>query len=661
MRKGALFLLILPLIVLISCTPEQSKIVVAEFGDHKVYMKDFEDAYAKNSGGFEKAKNDSIGAYKKFLDLYVNYRMKLRDAEVRGYPEDPDMQKEYHDYKISIGTALIMENELYEPSLRRLYERRKWEYRASHIFLKPDSTHNDKQIQELGDDLIKRINNGEDFAKLAEKYSVDTYSNKSGGDVYYFTAGQVASRVIEDAVYETEPGHIYPKLVKSAYGYHIIKVTEKLPRRVSIRVSQIMIPYKDSTGVDTVKALKTIQEIRAKINNEEDFAKMAKEYSKDKFTAVKGGDMGFIERGRTPRAFDQEAFKLKKGEISPVVKAADGYHIIMLTDVTPYPTYDESKEDLKNIYRRVGFKEDFDNLISKLKTELKYKFNEGTFNKILAAADTTKIGPDYVNSTLQKQTGKDTIFTIGNNGYSVDSLFTMLSNRPGYLKRKVDSRILNDGVKEYTVQALLNAKALTYDKDDSEFAKLLDEYQKGMYLFKILNQEVWSKISVDSAKVFKFFEANKDKFQWKDRVEFKEIYNQKDSLINECYAMVASGYPYDSASVKFNQRTGYNNTPGYRGLVEVGFNELSDQANVLKNIGDISKPFKFQEGWSIVKLIKRVAAEPKTFEEARAEASSQLQEKESKELEAVYIDNLKSIYHPKYYYDELRYAFKPKN
>ena len=661
MRRGALFLLVLPLIALISCTPEQSKIVVAEFGDHKIYMDDFENAYAKNSGGFEKAKNDSIGAYKNFLDLYVNYKMKLRDAEVRGYTEDPDMQKEYHDYKINIGTALYLENVLYEPNLHKLYERRKTEYRASHIFLRPDSTHNDKQIQELGAELIKRINNGEDFSELAKKYSVDKYSKDNGGDVYYFTSGLVASRTIEDAVYATEPGHIYPELVKSPFGYHIIKVTEKHPRRVSIRVAHILIPFGDSSGVDTAKALKTIQDIQAQIKDGADFGLMAMKYSKDKSTANKRGDMGFIERGRTSRIFDEAAFNLKKGEVSPIIKGPDGFHLITVTDETPYPTYEQDKEELKNIYRRIGYKEDYDNLIAKLKTELKYKLNEGTFNKILAMADTTKIGPDYANSNLQKQTGKDTIFTIGTKPYSTDSLFAVLDKRPNFLKRKIDSQVLSEGINGYSAQALLNEKALIYDKEDKEFAQLLDEYKKGMYLFKILDQEVWSKVSTDSAKVLKYFEANRDKFQWKDRVEFKEIYNQKDSLINNCYAMVASGFPYDSAAVKFNQRRGYDNTPGYNGLVEVGFNELATQASALKNIGDISKPFKFQNGWSIVKLIKREAARPKTFEEARAEASSQLQEKESKQYEATYIDNLKSIYHPKYYYDELRYAFKPQN
>ena len=125
--------------------------------------------------------------------------------------------------------------------------------------------------------------------------------------------------------------------------------------------------------------------------------------------------------------------------------------------------------------------------------------------------------------------------------------------------------------------------------------------------------------------------------------------------------MVASGYDFDKASSKFNKRDSTNTLPGYTGLVEIDANDLAKHAGELKNIGDISKPFKFENGWSIVKLIKRVPPEVKSFEEAKQEVASALQDKESKELEKKYLDKLDSIYHPKIYYDELRYAFKPSN
>jgi len=237
-------------------------------------------------------------------------------------------------------------------------------------------------------------------------------------------------------------------------------------------------------------------------------------------------------------------------------------------------------------------------------------------------------------------------------------LFSSEIKKGDFVGRRIDAKLLNDALNKYTGDLAIAEKALSYDKENPEFAKMLDDYKNGMYLFKLLDEEIWKKISIDSVKVKDYHETNRDNFRWKDRVEFKEIYVQQDSAMNKCYQQVTSGISFDTVYVKSNQRTGYENKYGYNGLVDVAFNELSKQASALKNIGDISKPFQFENGWSIVKLIKRDAARLKTFDEAKTEAASALQEKESKKLEEAYLDKLKSLYRPKIYYDELRSAFK---
>jgi len=75
-------------IMIVACSPKQSELIVAEYGNYDITMSEFEKAYTKNVGSFEKASNDSIKHYKKFLDLYVNFKMKLRDAKVRRLNED---------------------------------------------------------------------------------------------------------------------------------------------------------------------------------------------------------------------------------------------------------------------------------------------------------------------------------------------------------------------------------------------------------------------------------------------------------------------------------------------------------------------------------------------------------------------------------------------
>lgn len=659
MRLAKLSLLILPILFLISCTAEHSKIIVAEYGKYQITMSDFEKEYAKNSGGFEKAKKDSLPAYKNFLDLLVNYKLKLRDAEVRGYNKDLDMQKEYDDYKINIGTTLFLDREFYDSNLRSLYEKRKTEYRVSHIFITEDSTRNKQQAEAFTKELIARIAKGENFEKLAKEYSKDTQTGNDGGDVYYQVAGRIAVPALEDAVYSLQSGQVYPEPVWSGYGYHVIKVTDKRPRRVALRVSHAMALFADSTGKrDTALALKNIQEIEKRIKAGEDFGEVAKKYSQDRGSAEKGGDLGFIDHTQMVKEFDDAAFKLKVGEVSSIVKSRFGFHIIKVTEEKPYPEYEADRENLKNLFQKIRYKTEYDKFTQKLLKESNFVVNAETRKKVLQNADTMKLGVDYPTSKLKKANGNETIFSFANKNVSVDSLFYFIKRKIEGSPQRLDEKTLDDFITQYSQDLIIREKALNYDQVDKEFATLMNEYKNGMYLFKILDEEVWSKINTDSSAIKKFWDNVKDKFKWGNRVEFKEIHVSADSSMNKINSLLKQGVNFDSLYAKYNQRFGYENKPGYYGLVDVGYNILAEEANKLNKFGEISKSFPFENGFSIVKLIRKDAARQKTFDEAKAETASMLQESESKRLEAEYIEKLKNLYKVKINYDELSKAFK---
>jgi peptidyl-prolyl cis-trans isomerase SurA len=655
-----LLILALPIIsLLISCTTEHSKIIVADYGKYDIAMGEFEAAYAKNSGGIEAAKDDSLTALKKFLDLYVNYKMKLRDAVVRGYTVDPDMQKELIEYKKNIGGTLFLEEKLFEPGMKEIYERRKTEIHAAHLLLLPDSLMNDDQVVELGNQLIQRINNGESFEDLVKEYSKDTYTKDRGGVVGWVTSGLIVSVPLENAIYNTEPGKIYPDLVKSQFGYHILKALNKGPRKPQIKAQHILAAFRDSTGnVDSVKALEKIELVQKKLSEGEDFGKLAFEYSDDKASGIQNGNLGYFTRGRMVPEFENTAFNLEVNEISPIIKTSFGYHIIKLNEIQPLPTYEAEKEELKEMFQRVRHKEDYKLLMNKLKAEFNYIIFDDSYNKLLINVDSIKVGASYNGSFVNNEFGPLNIFKVNKNNYSIDSLFGFLQYKGAFLNRSFDKTVLDDAIEQFANEKLIEEKAMVYDKEDIEFEKLMNEYEKGIYLFKILEEEIWSKVVVDSVMIENYYNKNKENFKWKNRVEFKEIYVTNDSLANNYYSIALSGYDFDSLSVKYTQRRGYENMSGYSGLVEIDANELAIKANALDNIGDISPPFPFQDGWSIVKLVKRESARIKTLDEAQAEIASLLQESESKRLEDNYLNKLRSIYQPNLYYDKLEAAFK---
>jgi len=117
------------------------------------------------------------------------------------------------------------------------------------------------------------------------------------------------------------------------------------------------------------------------------FDKLAKQYSKDS-TSQKGGDLGWFGKGRMDPAFEKAAFALKKGEVSPVVKSAFGYHIIRLEDrregsVRPF---DQVKKSIERAIQRERMEKELNALKESIKKKASVSVNDDYFKKFEAQA-----------------------------------------------------------------------------------------------------------------------------------------------------------------------------------------------------------------------------------------------------------------------------------
>ncbi len=657
-RKLLVALSFIILFGMFACTPEHSKIIVAEYDDDAITMGEFENAYVKNAGSVEKARKDSLEDYKNFLDLLVNYKMKLKDAYKRGLDKNPDLQKEMAQYRKNIAVTWFLDKELVDKGIKKLYEQRKNEIRVSHIMIKTD-TLSDEKAKERAYEVLKKLKQGEKFEDLVKQYSDDKYSVNQGGDVYYFVAGEILAD-FEDAAYQTPVDSVYPEPVKTRFGYHIIKVTDKMPYRPEIRASHILVATKDKDGrpkKDQDALLARIKAIRERALQGEDFAELAKEYSDDTISKKRGGDLGFFARRRMVKPFDDAAFKLKKGEISGIVKTPYGYHIIKLTDEKPYPSFEASKSFLKKVYEKTRYKRDLDKLVAQLAKKYNLKTVESTVNYILSLADTLKF-PDYFNSEMREKVKDKVLFTFAGNNVICDTVFTRLKKDKSYNNWKINKRFLDAAIKKVSQELMLEERVKNLENEDPGFATLMDEYRNGLYIFELQKREVWDKLKIDSTDIYNYYLAHKDKYFTTDKVDFSEIFSRNDSLINLYYDKLKSGADFDSLAEKVTERVGYKRKKGHFGNIEVMKNELAMKAATLEKPGEFTRPFKYGNGWSIVKLNKRERPRQKTFDEARAQAASDLQDEESKRLENEYIDRLKSIYQPVYYYEKLKNAFR---
>ena len=100
------------------------------------------------------------------------------------------------------------------------------EIRASHILLTTEGK-DDAAVRAQAEQILKEVKAGGDFAALAKKYSQDETNAAQGGDLDYFGRGRMVG-AFETAAFALEPGAV-SDLVKTEFGYHIIKVTDKKP------------------------------------------------------------------------------------------------------------------------------------------------------------------------------------------------------------------------------------------------------------------------------------------------------------------------------------------------------------------------------------------------------------------------------------------------
>jgi len=642
------------LLMLIACSPEQSG-VVAEYGKYKISIDEFENAYAKNVGSLENAENSSLQDYYDFMDLYVKFKMKLRDAEVRGYTTDTELEDELTNYQKQVGVSYLIEKEIVEPGLRDLHEKRKEELRVSHLMIRLDSTGIEGAMANAVP-ILDSIKNGASFEEMVKKYSQDQFSAPGGGDIFYVTAGLLPLS-FDDAIYKTNAGEVYPEVVQTRYGAHIIKITERIPRIPKIQASHILISYFNPAGeMDSAAALITVDSLVAELEAGVDFEELVEKYSDDTGTKTKSGDLGFFERRMMVKEFDEAAFKMEVGEISDPVQTNFGYHVIKLTGKMEYPSFEEERENLKKLFEKQRYQVEYDNLIDSLRVKYNYSVNDETLDLLMEKSDSVRFGMEYPNLDLVKD---EVLFSYaGKTVTAGEFLFTVNSTGTFAGKAIFIRDEVIEAINKVSEDFLKEEEALNLDKVNPQFASLMNDYRAGIYIFKLQEEEVWNKVNIDSASVNNYWNANKEKYAKPEMISFSEIFSLKDSLINLYYESLQEGASFDSLAKLYTERPGKKETSGFYELQDVEFSDFSKEANKLENAGDYSEPVPFSGGYSIFKLNERQPTGLKTFEEAKAEVSGEYQEMESKRLEDEYINGLNNRYNPVIFYDELEKAFK---
>lgn len=155
------------------------------------------------------------------------------EAKKKGLDKDPEFKKKIEDFtKVNLINAIITKNlnpstmKVTPEEAKEYYEKNKSEFqqpaqvRASHILV---------QTEEEAKDIYSKVKKGEKFEELAKEYSQDKMNAEKGGDLGYFSKGQMEPN-FDAAVFKLDKGEI-SKPVKTTFGWHVIKLTDSKPAK----------------------------------------------------------------------------------------------------------------------------------------------------------------------------------------------------------------------------------------------------------------------------------------------------------------------------------------------------------------------------------------------------------------------------------------------
>ena len=354
----------------------QDQDYVIEINNKKISKNEFLQIYLKNNQQ-PKFDKKSIDEY---LELYKKFKMKVLEAESQGYDTLPKLKKELLGYRKSLSTPYLIDKQENIKVVEEAYNRLQKEVKASHILIRLEqnaSPEDTMKAFERIEAIKKRIENGEDFAKIAKEVSEDPSAVTNGGDLGYFTAFQMVFP-FEEAAYNT-PINQLSSIVRTRFGYHLLKVVDKRAARGIMKTAHIMIAVKrDGNKSDIEVAKKKIEEIYLKLKAGEKFEELALNFSDDPGSSEKGGKLPEFGSGTTTRMvpeFEEAAFQITKdGEFSAPIQTDFGFHIIKRLDLSPLASFESMKKELQSkVNRDDRSKKTQTALINKLKIEYNFQ------------------------------------------------------------------------------------------------------------------------------------------------------------------------------------------------------------------------------------------------------------------------------------------------
>ncbi len=502
MVKTLILFFILYFSFLLAWGQKESPLII--IGDTKISQAEFEQVYKKNNSNLYNDNDKKTP--KEYLDLFINFKLKVLEAQKLKMDTSEAFINELAGYREELAAPYLTDVNFEHELVEEMYKRTVQEVNASHILFRLEENappEKEKKVLEKALKVRQEILDGKDFEEAAVEYSEDPSAKANKGNLGYFSAFTMVAP-FEDAAYKTPINQI-SEPVRTAFGYHLIKVHAKRINKGEIKVAHIMKMFPRSGVTEAGKRqLKTeIDSIYNLLEEGADFAELAKKLSDDKSSAATGGEIPWFSSGRMIPEFSEPAFSLKNiGNYTKPIETPYGFHIIKKLDEKPVRSFEELKPEIearikKDPLRSTSSKKVF---IEKLKNEYNYQENQEN----IALIRSKKVGSEIERPDI-------ILFTIDGQNFDLNKFNHYLTGK------NIQNNRYEDYWESWTECEITELENSKLEEKYPDFKYLLQEYHDGILLFNISEKKIWNFAAKDSVGLESFYNKNKDKYSWEER------------------------------------------------------------------------------------------------------------------------------------------------
>jgi len=623
---------------------------LVSIGNENVNVADFMKTYSKNNSYDETSTKTSIEEY---LNLYINFKLKVMEAESLQMDTIPSFIKELAGYRQQLSKPYFIDETVNEELLVEAYNRKLYDIRASHILIMVDKNATPADTLEAYNKTLKireEIIQGKDFAEAAQEYSDDPsakdqeaipnkqrYRKGNNGDLGFFTVFNMVYP-FENAAYNTPVGEI-SQAVRTNFGYHLLLIESKTDALGVAQVAHIYVSLRpDASTEDSLRKAEKINNIYAEIQGGMSFEDAVIEFSEDKGSAKKKGQLSKFTSNKVVPEFVVIAKELRPGEISKPVKTLYGFHIVKVISRKAPGTFEEEETGIKEKLAKDNRSHKSEEaVIVKIKKETNFSVNDEQKTEVFASIDSTVLKSKFETNSNDITLSGNLFKIADENHLQSEFIDYVVINQKS--QQKIDKDVyLNQLFNKFTEIELLAYEDQHLEEYYPDFADLMQEYHDGILLFNLTDELVWSKAVKDTTGLLEYYETNRDKYMWAERVDATIFNLRNPDDVDRAIEIILQ---HDNAG-DVAKTLGIDSIKSVRiipGIYEKGSNKYVDK---VKWTTGLSSPLKSDnEAFVVLVRINEVKpAQHKKLKEAKGLVTSDYQTY----LEKQWIENLKQKY-----------------